>query len=54
VRYALVRGRGSGLLHIFTNWGYFKGSTKEMWEVLAESDDEQVLKTMLKLAEEGE
>ena len=52
MRYALVRGKCSGVIHIFMHWHHFKENIKEMWEVLAESDDEQILKTMLKLAEE--
>ena len=52
MKYALVRGKVSGLIHIFLNWHHFTESVKEMWEVLAESDDEQTLQAMVKLTEE--
>jgi len=55
VKYALVRGRRTGKLYVFQNItarAIFASKFGVVWEVLAESDDEQLLLTMLELTKE--
>ena len=54
MKYVLLRGRTSGRLYVFTNHPEVRREYHTSWEVLAESDDEQVLLTMLELTKEGE
>jgi len=57
MKYSLVRGRRSGHLYVFPNLHgreVFGRKFGVIWEVLAESDDEQVLLTMLELTKEEE
>ena len=52
MKYALVRSNRSGELYVFYNHPMYRQDLSDIWEVLAENDDEELLLTMLELTKE--